>query len=132
MQRCWGITRSLNRCGRLGEWLWFCNEHRRQPLVWVFVFVFTGLAGTFTISDHISIRAAFRHKLPEQIQADLGRKIPMDKTGKELEELIAGIEAQMLPQGFKVEPRQRVLDDSGEQIAELDIVISGALRILNG
>lgn len=51
----------------------------------------------------------------------------MDKTGKELEELIAGIEAQMLPQGFKVEPRQRVRDGSGDQIAELDIVISGAL-----
>src|SRR5258708_575866 len=62
-----------------------------------------------------------------QIQGNIRRKVPMDKTGKELEELIAGIEAQMLPQGFKVEPRQRVVDDSGEQIAELDIVISGAL-----
>lgn len=51
----------------------------------------------------------------------------MDKTGQELEKLIAGIEAQMLPQGFKVEPRQRIVDDSGQQIAELDIVISGAL-----
>lgn len=98
-----------------------------QPLVCVFTLVFTVLSGTFTIIDHIPIRAGFRHKPPGHVQDDIGRKIPMDKTGKELEDLIAGIEAQMLPQGFKVEPRQRVADDAGEQIAELDIVISGAL-----
>ena len=127
MRRCWGIIRNLNRCGRVGEWSLFCDEHRRQPIVWAFVLIFTVLSATFTISDHISIPATFRHSHADKVQDDMGRKIPMDKTGKELEELIAGIEAQMLPQGFKVEPRQRVMDDSGEQIAELDIVISGAL-----
>lgn len=127
MRQCWARTRNLNRCGRVGEWLFLCDEHRKQPLVLAFGLVFTVLAGTFTISDHISIPAVFKHKRPGQVQDDIGRKIPMDKSGKELEELIAGIEAQMLPQGFKVEPRQRVVDDSGEQIAELDIVISGAL-----
>lgn len=51
----------------------------------------------------------------------------MNKTGKELEELIAAIEERLLPQGFKVEPRQKVFNDSGEQIAELDILITGPL-----
>jgi hypothetical protein len=111
----------------MGEWRFLCDEHRKQPLVLAFGLIFTVLAGTFTISDHISIPDVFKHKRPGQVQDDIGRKIRMDKSGKELEELISGIEAQMLPQGFKVEPRQRIVDDSGEQIAELDIVISGAL-----
>jgi hypothetical protein len=69
-------------------------------------------------------------KLPEQPReqySEIGREIKMDKTGKEVEELVHGIEQQLLPQGFKVEPRQRVFDDAGQQVAELDLVISGAL-----
>lgn len=58
---------------------------------------------------------------------EIGRQITMDKTGTEIEELVGGIERQLLPQGFKVEPRQRVYNEAGEQIAELDLVITGAL-----
>lgn len=45
MGRCFGITRSLHRCSRKGDWKLFCSEHRRQPVVWLFVFVFTVLGG---------------------------------------------------------------------------------------
>jgi hypothetical protein len=48
-------------------------------------------------------------------------------SGREVEELVRQIEAGLLPEGFKVEPRQRVCDEAGKQIAELDIVISGPL-----
>jgi hypothetical protein len=56
-----------------------------------------------------------------------GTEVSMTNMGKEVEALVRDIEQQFLPQGFKVEPRQRLYDEAGEQIAELDIVISGAL-----
>lgn len=69
-------------------------------------------------------------KMPEhekEIFSQVGKEIAMDKSGKEVEELVRSIEQQLLPQGFKVEPRQRIFNEAGEQIAELDLVISGAL-----
>jgi hypothetical protein len=47
--RCWGITRNLNRCGRDGEWRFFCSEHRRQPFVWLIFIIFTIIAGIASI-----------------------------------------------------------------------------------
>lgn len=48
-RRCFGLTRSLNRCGRIGEWRWFCDEHKRQPIIWAFFIVFTVLGGAASI-----------------------------------------------------------------------------------
>jgi hypothetical protein len=45
VQRCLGVTRNLNRCGRTGTWALFCPEHRLQPLVASSFLVFTVLAG---------------------------------------------------------------------------------------
>ena len=44
-RQCWGRTRSLNRCRRIGDWALLCPEHRKQPLVWLFALVFTVGAG---------------------------------------------------------------------------------------
>jgi hypothetical protein len=44
MRRCCGFTKTIRRCSRLGEWRFFCDDHRRQPLIW-FTTVFTLLAG---------------------------------------------------------------------------------------
>jgi hypothetical protein len=49
MSQCLGRTRNLQRCGRIGEWRLFCHEHRWQPAIWVFVFLFTVVAGTASI-----------------------------------------------------------------------------------
>ena len=45
MARCWGITRNLNRCKRTGDWTFFCDEHQRQPIYWLFSLTFTVLVG---------------------------------------------------------------------------------------
>ena len=45
MGRCFGITKNLRRCSRIGDWKLFCFEHRLQPFVWLVIFVFTILAG---------------------------------------------------------------------------------------
>ena len=63
MKRCWAITRSLNRCGRIGPWRLFCPEHRKQPIVWLFVLVFTVLAGTASILGYFST-------LPHPVERD--------------------------------------------------------------
>src|SRR5437899_10702383 len=47
-RRCWGLTATLHRCGRVGEWQFFCHEHSRQPLLWVFTAIFTVGAGLAT------------------------------------------------------------------------------------
>jgi hypothetical protein len=45
--------------------------------------------------------------------------------GKQLEALVNFIESILLPEGFEVEPRERVLDNEGRQIAEFDVIIRG-------
>ena len=40
-RRCFGLTKTLHRCARRGEWRLFCQEHRRQPLTWSFTLLFT-------------------------------------------------------------------------------------------
>lgn len=50
-----------------------------------------------------------------------------DPSGKSLEQLVRSIEEFLLPKGFKVEPNEKVFDDSGNQIAEFDITISGTV-----
>ena len=60
--RCIGITANLRRCGRIGDWRFFCGDHSRQPLVWLFTLVFTVIAGTASIysvmtSDPVDVPA---------------------------------------------------------------------------
>jgi hypothetical protein len=54
MKRCWGRTKSLNRCGRIGDWRFFCHEHKKQPIIWLFVLIFTVIAGTASILSYLS------------------------------------------------------------------------------
>jgi hypothetical protein len=49
LRQCFGITRNLTRCNRIGTWKLFCREHRRQPLVWLTFIIFTVIAGTASI-----------------------------------------------------------------------------------
>jgi hypothetical protein len=49
MQHCFGITRTLRRCSRTGNWRFFCDDHRRQPLVWASFLIFTVVAGLSSI-----------------------------------------------------------------------------------
>ncbi len=39
-RRCWAITRrgpNLSRCGRVGDWFIYCDQHRWQPVVILFL-----------------------------------------------------------------------------------------------
>jgi hypothetical protein len=45
--------------------------------------------------------------------------------GKDLEALVALIEKLHLPEGFKISPNQRVYNEQGTQIAELDVWLKG-------
>jgi hypothetical protein len=49
----------------------------------------------------------------------------VQNTGRKLEDLVRSIEEHLLPEEFKVELRERIYSESGEQIAEFDIVITG-------
>jgi hypothetical protein len=51
----------------------------------------------------------------------------MMNSGKQLERLVREIEERLLPEGFTVSSSERVFDDSGVQIAEFDIEITGSL-----
>jgi hypothetical protein len=48
-RRCLGITRMFHRCGRYGQWIFYCEEHHRQPLQILFTLVFTVIAGIASI-----------------------------------------------------------------------------------
>lgn len=47
--RCLGINRNLRRCNRTVEGHLFCYNHRRQPIVWIFILIFTVIAGSASI-----------------------------------------------------------------------------------
>lgn len=49
MGQCFGLARNLNRCGRIGDWTVFCNEHHKQWISWVIFIVFTVGSGTLSI-----------------------------------------------------------------------------------
>jgi len=48
-RRCFGITINLHRCSRVGNWTFFCQEHKKQPIVWFSFLVFTVIAGIASI-----------------------------------------------------------------------------------
>jgi hypothetical protein len=70
MGRCFGVTRNLNRCGRIGDWRLFCTEHKKQPVIWLFVLVFTVIAGTASILSYVS-----QQTTPQNTNAD-GSEVP--------------------------------------------------------
>ena len=47
--------------------------------------------------------------------------------GKRLERLVEMLEGLKLPEGFTIEKNSPVFNDEGQQIAELDILISGKI-----
>ena len=51
----------------------------------------------------------------------------MRNSGEDLEKLVKLVEEILLPKGFTVTPRKRVFDEDGNQMAELDLLISGNL-----
>lgn len=99
MQRCFGISRTLRRCGRRGNWRFFCDDHRRQPLVWASFLVFTVVAGFSSIysawwSDDSSSTASQPSKTSEQgIQPPTfidHQQYPATKTPVIVEESVKG------------------------------------------
>lgn len=62
LRRCLGLTRNLRRCGRQGNWKFFCDDHRLQPICWVGFIVFTVLGAVASIQSawfpHLRNRAS--------------------------------------------------------------------------
>jgi hypothetical protein len=51
MRQCLGRTRNFRRCGRLGDWKLFCDDHRLQPIIWVIFLVCTVAGGVASIQS---------------------------------------------------------------------------------
>jgi len=51
LRQCFGRTRTFRRCGRRGNWKFFCDDHRLQPIVLVSFLVFTVGAGVASIQS---------------------------------------------------------------------------------
>jgi tetratricopeptide (TPR) repeat protein len=78
MRRCWGWTRNLRRCARIGKWWLFCGDHRRQPLTWIVFLVFTvgaGLASYYSalfgralLSGRVGTRSHVHDKAPITVE----------------------------------------------------------------
>ena len=66
--RCWGRTRNLHRCGRVGEWRYFCDEHKLQPIQWIFVLVFVIGVGIIAYIQYFESSNLIPKKLKNSIQ----------------------------------------------------------------
>ncbi len=77
MNRCYGYTKNLQRCSRNGEWRFFCHEHKRQPVIWIFTLIFTILAGS------TSIYSVFWGDIKRDLDPQIGQmKVDEKKTNK--------------------------------------------------
>ena len=67
-KKCWGRTRNLSRCKRPPGSKLFCPVHRKQPLIWLYIGIFSILAGG------ASIYSVVRPAIPKEqstVNADL-------------------------------------------------------------
>ena len=55
MRRCCGRTKNLNRCGRIGDWRLFCDDHKMQPILAAYALVFTVVAGGASILSYLRV-----------------------------------------------------------------------------
>ena len=51
--KCLGLARNFRRCNRQGDWRFFCHDHAKQPLGWLFVLIFTVGGGTASILSYL-------------------------------------------------------------------------------
>jgi hypothetical protein len=95
-KRCLGLTRNLRRCGRIGNWHLFCDEHAKQPIIWASFLIFTVASGIFSILGFFS---TFSSKGVESIIQE-PPPVPLGKT-------LSGYN----------DAEQHILDVSSEEIA---------------
>lgn len=55
----------------------------------------------------------------------------MSNDGRQLEELVAFVEKTLLPQGYEVRANERVYNEEGVQVAELDVEVRGKIGSTN-
>jgi tetratricopeptide (TPR) repeat protein len=99
MGRCRGYTKNLNRCGRSVSGVYFCDEHRRQPVLFIVFFIFTICAGSasiyslFTPSQKID-----PEKLAGRLMGPLEEQLQIkDDQIKALAEAIAALSQASVP-----------------------------------
>lgn len=94
MRKCFGLTRNLNRCGRVGSWKLFCHEHKKQPIAWVAFITFTVIGGVTSILSYFSPAiiqpAIVAPPPPPQINNQQGNQsnVKLTITGKEMDFLM--------------------------------------------
>ena len=75
-QQCLGRNRNLQRCGRLLDRGRFCRDHVWQPLVLLFILIFTVIPGTLAIKSHFWPHTSEEARAPltkEDLRAELER-----------------------------------------------------------
>ena len=75
-QQCLGRNRNLQRCGRLLDRGRFCGDHVWQPLVLLFILIFTVIPGTLAIKSHFWPHTSEEARAPltkEDLRAELER-----------------------------------------------------------
>lgn len=75
--RCLGLNRNLRRCNRSVEGHLFCFDHRRQPIVCIFVLIFTVIAGFASI--YSALQGPIQRKGIDRIVKD--EHLPISEKG---------------------------------------------------
>lgn len=68
-KRCWGLRANLRRCGRAGNWRFFCDDHAKQPLIWA-ISILTFTASIASILGYVS-------SLSHRDRQSLSREVPL-------------------------------------------------------
>lgn len=119
MRRCWGITRNLRRCGRMGNWLMFCGDHRLQPLGWLFA-VFTVAAGVASMQSAWLPRVRV---VPPIEAADRFHPYELEFSVRNDGTLpIYGVDVQCIPHRFQVKVLRTLPSMPGPSVANLRFV----------
>src|SRR5216683_3003548 len=93
-RRCWGLAANLHRCRRVGQWRFFCHEHSRQPLIWIFIGIFTIGAA---LATYYGLYLTLHPSILEQTQGPKGeftQKATSTGFERELQEAAAALAAR--------------------------------------
>jgi len=142
MRRCFGITRNLNLCNRSGEWLLFCPEHKKQPLIWLFILIFT--IGTGVVNYYDFVNKIFKPQQTstgsQSVQRNKATGQELDteggimvRQGRDFEKLVALLESCLIPEGAEIKSPDYIVDKVTGASREVDISIRktiGSIPIL--
>ena len=91
-RQCLGLSKNWRRCGRYVHGKWFCDDHKKQPLILIVFIIFTAIPAYITIHSYLLPQSSsdiyniknninYYNSAPQEIKKTVN-VVPTNKTPK--------------------------------------------------